>query len=99
MAEVIINPTPKQEFLTDGKAVTAHRNLMQMPPLQHCIRTALAEYQRELFRRIAADGNAAAANHYKAQGAHEFINTLLTLGESFKPLTPRTATEQLNQKA
>lgn len=99
MAEIIINPTPKQEFLTDGKAVTAHRNLMQMPPLQHSIRAALAQYQRELFSRIAADGNTAAANHYKAQGAHEFINTLLNLAESFKPLTPRTTQEQLNQKA
>lgn len=99
MAEIIINPTPKQEFLTDGKAVTAHRNLMQMPPLQHSIRAALAQYQRVMADRRVTEGNLAAMNHFKAQGAQEFISTLITLAESPTSPPTRTNSGNLNQKA
>lgn len=80
MNKIIVNPSPKTRLMASKPLLEAHRNLMQMPDLRTSFDFALLEYQGQLCSR-ANDGNTAAASLFKIQGALEFINVLLKLGE------------------
>lgn len=94
--QILINPTPKQQFLADSKKVSAHRNVMQMAPIQEGINMALLEYQRQLTANMT-DANAAAAVSFKLKGALEFVNTFLKLGES-APAVEQSKVTQLDHR-
>jgi len=81
MAEPIINPSPKQQFLANPKRVSAHRELMQNPQMQDSLNMGLLHYQLALAANMT-DANAAAANSFKVKGVLEFIDVFLKLGES-----------------
>lgn len=81
MSAPLTNPTPKQEFLLNAASVKAHRELMQNPKLRLSFATALLQYQRITTGPDVLDGNAAAANFLKLQGAQKFLDILINLAE------------------
>jgi hypothetical protein len=97
MAEpILINPPPKIRFLTDGKRVTAHRNIFQMPQVEDSINTALLEYQRLLLGKSQIEMSAAATSGLKLAGALEFADILIKLGESYFPKAVEKMAAQLD---
>jgi hypothetical protein len=94
---VIINPSPKLQFMSDPKRVSAHRNTMQMPQIQDSINMALLNYQRELFARVN-DANGSAAAGLKLKGALEFVDEFLRLAEAPKPHADSPKSAQLDHK-
>jgi len=79
---LIINPTPKQQFVADDGRIRSHRNIMQMPQTQDSINMALLEYQRTLLGKPVVDGNSAATGGLKLAGAIEFVDILIKMGEA-----------------
>jgi hypothetical protein len=91
----VVNPTPRQKFQTIPSTVSAHRELMQNPQLNFSIDMALMEMQRRQANVADKDVTGAATNHFKIQGALEFVEILRHLGET-ATLPPRqTQTQQL----
>ena len=87
-----INPTPKQEFLFDAASVKGHSTLIDAPAFQKAIKTALAQYVRVMCN-IAPDKmdspaqlQASAMCFQRIQGANDFVDTLLKLGQ--QPQSP-----------
>lgn len=74
--------------------VKSHRDLMQNDDLQRSINFALLEYQRQLCEQ-RSDVNSAAASHFRAMGALEFVQVLKTLGENVRMPAP-TVVQNLN---
>lgn len=89
-----VNPTPKQEFQTNQSWIKMHREMMQQPMLGVSLQFALLHYQRLLADVRTTDGNTAAQNFFKIQGAQEFLAILKNLGEM--PEVSRTKLD--NQK-
>ncbi len=85
------NPTPRQKFQTIPSTVSAHRELMQNPQLNFSIDVALLEMQRRQAMVADKDVTGAATNHFKIQGALEFVEILRNLGETAS-LPPRQPT-------
>jgi len=77
----VVNPTPKMEFQSNGNFIKMHREMMQQPMLSVSIQYALLQFARTLSDRAPVDGNNAAQNFYKIQGAHDFIHVLRNLAE------------------
>jgi hypothetical protein len=88
----IVNPTPRQAFQANKKQVEYHRDVFSAPATNVSIDTALLQYQRQMCDARDGDGNKAAANHFKLQGAQEFVNILRHLGEHAAP--SKTTAEQ-----
>lgn len=91
-----VNPTPKQKFQNIGSTITAHRDLMQNVDLNRSIDVALLEMQRRQGSVTSLDVASAATNHFKIQGALEFISILRNLGETAE--LPKTATDHTQLK-
>lgn len=79
------NPSPKELFLNDNKAVTAHKNLVQSDVFQRSIETALLQMQRDLAASRVTDVGSAAAAHFCMVGAQQFVATLRTLADTSRP--------------
>lgn len=94
MAEPI-NPSPKQQLLSNIKQRAAHNELVADDQMRGSLNLALLEYQGRLMYKIA-DGNAAATIAYRIQGALEFINEFLYLGREVKPIETTTTTQQID---
>lgn len=77
-----VNPTPKQVFQQSPALVSGHRELMQSPTLEQSINCALLQMQRAFSERPALDGNGAAMQQFRLQGAYEFVALLRNLGET-----------------
>lgn len=93
-----VNPSPKQKFLGIKHCVDAHRELMQRQDLNLSLEQAERQYAWELCggnTLLEAQGNNAAMNFYKLQGAHEFVRTLKHLAESPR-IVPRSATDSMD---
>ena len=92
MAQVPVNPSPKQRFQAIKHCVDAHRELMQRPDMAASLDAAFNELQWELCGgnlTQGVDGNSAAAKFYKLMGAHEYIRTLRTLAEQIMVTAPK----------
>lgn len=87
----VVNPTPKQLLAANKELLSRHRDFMQNPYLSQTIDMAMAQYVRVLAEKQAMDGNTAAANFFKIEGAHDFVNTLRRLGET--PELPAQSTK------
>lgn len=94
---VVINPTPKQQFMASSRKVSAHRNTMQMEPIQEGLNMAMLQYQL-LLATSTQDSNGAAAAMFKIKGALEFIDVFLKLGESPKIQADSGKVTQLNHQ-
>jgi hypothetical protein len=91
-----VNPSPKQKFLGIKHCVDAHRELMQRQDLNLSLEQAERQYAWELcggHTLLEAQGNNAAMNFYKLQGAHEFVRTLKNLAETPRIIPRSTAGE------
>lgn len=79
MADNVINPTAKAQFIADPKRVSSHNSMVQIPQMRDSLNMALLEYQRIMIGNLT-DANAGAAVSFKLKGAEEFINIFLSLG-------------------
>lgn len=91
------NPSPKSQFLANKVAVDTHADVFSRPDVQGIITIALAQYHRSIAERASTNDEAAAALHYKAKGAQEFVSVLMNLGES-ATLPPATLSDNLNHR-
>lgn len=94
----LINPTPKQVVLHDAKFCSAHRDMASSGQFQRSLQVALAEYQRRLADEKIVELNQAAVKHFKVQGVHEFINTLMHLAEAPQTITPAKSPESIDHR-
>jgi len=76
-----VNPTPRQSFQSSPAFVKEHRELMQSNILARSCSFALAHYARRISDGKFTDTTSAAMTFFKLQGAHEFLDTLIKLGE------------------
>lgn len=81
------NPSPKKRFMSSGKLVSQHREMIASPVLRISLDYALLEYQRRLS--LPAMDQIAAAAHFKTAGALEFIDVLMNLAENKEPAEAR----------
>lgn len=95
----LTNPTPKQDFMASADACKAHRALMDNPKLRLSFATALLQFQRETTNVTVLDGNQAAANFLKLQGAQKFLDILINLAEPDALPPKRTDPAKLNYQA
>lgn len=95
----LTNPTPKQELLLNAAAIKAHQALMDNPRLRLSFATALLQMQREATNVAVLDGNQAAANFLKLQGAQRFLDILINLAEPDALPPKRTDPAKLNYQA
>lgn len=79
------NPTPKQRFQADKKAVENHRSLMQRDDLQRSIDFALLEYQHQVALRT--NEQMSGSGHFRMLGALEFIGQMKNLAETYQAPT------------
>lgn len=86
MADPVFNPTPKQSFQADKRAMKAHLDLIARQDLNFCLNTALMEYQLRLVK-ASANLNDAASNHFKISGAIEFLDEFKKLSLQHVPAT------------
>lgn len=87
-----ISLQPKQDFIRDKAAASAHQDVMASPQFHSAAKAALLEYQRSFMYADAVQG---AIVSLKVKGAHEFLAVLMNLGEPDKPRIDRPS-EQLN---
>jgi hypothetical protein len=95
---IIVNPTPRQSFQSSPDFVKEHRELMQNQTLVRSVQFALAHFHRKLSDSRPPDGTSAAMTFFKLQGAHEFLDTLIKLGEPDSVQTQPVDKGQLNYK-
>ncbi len=76
------NPTPKQRFLANKKAVEMHNANFSTDPVQNSINTALLQYQRRLGAMDSTDVVSCSAFYNRLKGAQEFVGILLNLAET-----------------
>ena len=92
-----VNPTPKQEFQANQSWIKMHREMMQQPMLAVSLQFALLHYQRLLTDARSTDGNAAAQNFFKIQGAQELLSILKNLGEMPEAAPTKPSNQKLTQ--
>jgi len=85
MSQIVKNPTPKQRFQSNPKALTSHRDLIASDQFQQSTDFALLEFERQLSMVPFDNFNACAAAHLRKVGAHEFLSVLRNLAESSVP--------------
>lgn len=91
------NPSPKAQFLADKANVEMHASVFSRPAVQGVVSIALAQYHRSIAERASVNDESAAALHFKAKGAQEFVSVLMNLGES--PVTsPAIPADNLNHR-
>jgi hypothetical protein len=92
-----INPTPKQEFQQNQAWLQMHNEMIQQPMLAVSLQFALLQMQRAMCDAKTGDGNQAAQNHFKMQGATEFVAIFKAMGQM--PELPPTKLDprKLNQ--
>ena len=79
------SPTPKAQFLRNEKAAEALRNLTESVGFQDALQAAFAEY----CWHLPGGNNPAQAwdSNSRRQGAREFIDILMGLGDPIRPLS------------
>lgn len=92
----IVNPTPKQKFQSSKVFIQNHRELMQDIRLDYSLDVALQQYQRQMCDARITEGNLAAVNHFKMQGAIEFVTILKHLAEMPELTKTTQPTDKLN---
>src|SRR6266446_9571429 len=76
------NPTPKGEFVSSADNLKAHHALIEQPAFERAIITALAEFTRQAAMSTPGDATPAAAQMFRIQGAHAFVDVLMHLAET-----------------
>lgn len=87
------NPTPKELFLTNKKAVQAHDNIFSLEPVRHSLDTALLQYQRQLL-----DIPPNPATFERIRGAQEFISILMNLTLTPQPVKKSDSDNLIHSK-
>jgi hypothetical protein len=94
MSEKIMNPSPKQVFMSSVDNVSKHRKLLEDPTFERAVLFAKAQYVRRLHEIAPGDlsipnfASAAAMSFERIQGMEDFIAILFSLSES-TPLPER----------
>lgn len=76
------NPSPREQFIKDSKAVAEFNELMDSQVLCNALDAALLEYQRRLSKATIADLGGCASTHFRAVGAQEYLDLLRNFCES-----------------
>ena len=79
--EPLKNPTPKQRFLQNTRAVKDYVGILDNEAFQVATDLAMLEYQQALTRQTT-DALTASAAGFKLKGALEFLQTLRTLPDT-----------------
>jgi len=79
-----ISLSPKADFLRDASRASAHQDVMASPQFKTAAATALLAYQYNKLRLVGDPTNPAAIS-LKLQGAQEFLEVLMNLGEPEEP--------------
>ena len=96
MAEPLnVNPTPRHKFSQEHEALSQHRELMQNVWLNRAIEIALLQMQRQQGGVADRDVTAAATNHFKVQGALEFLEIFRNLSHTPRLPSKTQPTDQL----
>lgn len=80
-AEPVKNPTPKQRFIQNTRALKDYVGILDNEAFQVATDLAMLEYQRTLSRQTT-DALSASAAGFKLKGALEFLNTLRSLPDT-----------------
>lgn len=80
---------PKKRFLENKNLVQTHQGLVDNPLVLDFLQITLAHMANS--QSSNADGPAAARDHYKMEGAREFITTFLNLSSQPTEKTPLTS--------
>jgi hypothetical protein len=90
MADNQLYQTPKERFAADERSVKRHADLVARSDLRVALDVAMAQYAHQTLKATDSKPEAVA---YKLKGAHEFMNTLLTLAA---PMTQPTKFSDVN---
>jgi hypothetical protein len=88
MADKILNPTPKQIFMSSGDNISKHRKLLEDPAFERALFFAKSHYIRRLHEITPSDPSTpnffsgAAMSFERIQGMEDFIAILYSLSES-----------------
>lgn len=91
------NPSPKSQFIASKANVNLHAEIFSRADVQGILTIALAQYQRSTSEKASTSDETAAALHYKAKGAQEYLSTLMNLCET-PSLASVMASDNLNHK-
>ena len=80
--------SPKKRFMENLIAAKIHRDLVTDESFLKAIESSLLQLQAELPKVGAGDMATAAANHYRMDGAREFVRVILNLAETVSPAAP-----------
>lgn len=75
-----VNASPKVRFIANGKAVRAHRDMVDSDEFHYSCDYALLQYIHDLAPRCN-DLPSSSAVGYQLRGAIDFVSTLKRLGE------------------
>lgn len=92
-----VHPTPRADFQASSDNIKAHHELIQQPGFQAAIKTALAQYGRQLTDSPPPDMGGSASYYLRLQGAHEFVTILMNLAETPNKIIPVNR-DNLNHK-
>ena len=81
-----VNPTGKQQLMSESDRIKRHRELVANAQFQQSLNLALLQYTSGLCR--LSDPTNAGANMMKLRGAQEFIHEFIYLGESIPNPSP-----------
>ena len=81
--------SPKARFLSRPTQAEIHRALVVNGDFKHAIDMSLLDMLERIAAEPAVDIQSAAANWHKMAGAHRFIKTLLTIGDSGTVTQPK----------
>lgn len=93
--EPVKNPTPKQRFLLNTRALKDYVGILDTDAFQTATDLAMLEYQQALSRGTT-DALTASAAGYKLKGALEFLQTLRTLPDT-STIAPRRDVDNLHE--
>lgn len=93
--EPIKNPTPKQRFLQNTRAVKDYVAILDSESFNTATDLAMLEYQQTLARQTT-DALTASAAGFKLKGALEFLQLLKTLPDTH-PVTARRDFDNLHE--
>lgn len=85
----MITLNPKKRFLEHASLVQAHQGLVDNPMIQDFLQLSLAHMASS--QSSNAEGPVAARDHYKLEGAREFIHIFLNLSSKPEERTPITS--------
>jgi|KBSSwiStaDraftv2_1062776.scaffolds.fasta_scaffold1945393_2 hypothetical protein len=79
--------TPRKKFQDAAQTLRVHRELVVSDSFRSALESALVEYALTLLP--TDDPQKAAASFHRIEGAREFINHLLNIGETAAPPVTR----------